>query len=180
MRSTVSWTVRADFLVRALILTSECGAQQQILAGADGNACQDAVASAVLDPGVYLVFVSPQLFGGVSCSQQWRGTLTAVPTSDNGACCFQGCPRCRILPADLCADQGGVFFGGAGSTCATVDCDPCAGDLNRDLRVDGRDLSILLATFNRGPVGDLNCDGLTDGRDLSIFLARFGTICSPR
>lgn len=179
-RSTVSWKVKADFLVQCAILNDTCGAQQTVYSAASGNACQNVIATAVLDPGTYRAFVSPQFFSGVDCSSNWQGTLTAVATADNGACCFADCPKCRIVPESLCLPEGGLFWGGVGSTCAQVNsCVPCPGDLNNDGRVDGRDLSVLLSNFGTGSGGDLNCDGLTTGQDLSVFLSNFGNICSP-
>lgn len=179
-RSTVTWTVKAQFLAQAALLNSTCGLTQTIYASATGNACQNIVVSAVLDPGTYRAFLSPQFFSGVDCGSQWTATLTAIPTNDNGACCFTDCPKCRIVPEELCLPAGGVFWGGAGSTCAQLgECEPCPGDLNSDSLVDGRDLSVLLSNFGSGAAGDLNCDGLTDGRDLSVFLSNFGNDCSP-
>ncbi len=179
-RSTVTWTVKAQFLVQAAILNDTCGAQQAILASATGNACQNVIVSVVLDPGTYRAFLSPQFFSGVDCGSNWTATLTAVATNDNGACCFFDCPKCRIVPESQCIPEGGLFWGGAGSTCAQLgNCIPCPGDLNNDNVVDGRDLSVLLAAFGSSAAGDLNCDGLTAGSDLSVFLANFGNDCAP-
>lgn len=178
-RSTVTWTIKAQFLVQAAILNDTCGSQQAVLASAVGSACQNVVVSAVLDPGTYRAFLSPQFFSGVSCDSNYYATLTATPTNDNGACCFVDCPKCRIVPEDFCLPAGGVYWGGAGSDCADVfNCVPCPGDLNNDNVVDGRDLSVLLSAFGSTSAGDLNCDGVTAGSDLSVFLANFGTDCT--
>jgi hypothetical protein len=55
------------------------------------------------------------------------------------------------------------------------------GDIDRDGRVDGRDLIILARVFgsNSGQtrylgVADFNRDGFIDGADLSILAANFG------
>jgi len=57
----------------------------------------------------------------------------------------------------------------------------CAGDANGDLKVDGMDLSAVLAKFGQemppltGP--NLNGDSIVDGSDLSILLSAFGNVC---
>ena len=45
-----------------------------------------------------------------------------------------------------------------------------AADLNRDGRVDGADLGILLKQFGGPGSADLNGDDLVDGLDLGLFL----------
>ena len=51
----------------------------------------------------------------------------------------------------------------------------CFGDLNEDARVDGEDLSSLLARWGTDdPYADLNQGGLTDGFDLSALLGAWG------
>lgn len=57
----------------------------------------------------------------------------------------------------------------------------CAGDANGDSKVDGMDLSAVLAKFGQamppmtGP--NLNGDSVVDGSDLSIVLSAFGNAC---
>lgn len=57
----------------------------------------------------------------------------------------------------------------------------CAGDINGDFRVDGRDLSVLLANFGStvapGTSGDVNNTGRVDGADISVLLSNFGNQC---
>lgn len=179
-RSIVTWKVKAEFLVQALIVGADCSSSVPVHAIAFGNACQDVLATATLDPGEYAAFVSPQYFEGVACSaSNWMGTLTVALSPDNGACCFLTCPKCRILPEDLCEAQGGVFFYGPGSTCQSSTCNPCPADLNGDLIVNNNELSILLSAFGRNGQGDMNCDGLTNFADLSILLANWGRDCRP-
>ena len=48
------------------------------------------------------------------------------------------------------------------------------GDLNADGRVDGADLSVLLAGWGSATSTDLDANGTTDGADLSILLANWG------
>ena len=36
------------------------------------------VVSAILDPGTYRAFLSPQFFSGVDCASNWTATLNAV------------------------------------------------------------------------------------------------------
>lgn len=58
---------------------------------------------------------------------------------------------------------------------------PCAGDINNDNRIDGRDLSVLLANFGAtvpaGTGGDLNASGQVNGADVSVLLSNFGNQC---
>ena len=55
---------------------------------------------------------------------------------------------------------------GQGSGCAD---DP---DVNGDGRVDGADLSVVLADWGLSETpADINCDGVVDGSDLSMVLA---------
>lgn len=50
-----------------------------------------------------------------------------------------------------------------------------SGDLNNDNVVDGLDLSVVLANWNKTTTtGDLNNDNVVDGLDLSIVLANWG------
>jgi len=177
-RSQVTWSVESEFLVQAIILTNVCGFQQQVLAVATGNACQAANATVTLDPGTYLAFVSPEHFQGVPCGSAWKGTLTATPTPENGACCFPACIGCVITTQEFCVPAGGLAFFGAGSTCAGLNCNPCAADFNGDLMVNGADLSVLLFAFGNTAAGDANCDGLTNAADLSVLLATFGRDCT--
>lgn len=57
----------------------------------------------------------------------------------------------------------------------------CAGDINNDSHVDGRDLSVFLSAFGTavqpGTSGDLNFSGRVDGSDLSVLLSNFGNAC---
>ncbi|MCH2132016.1 MAG: dockerin type I domain-containing protein, partial [Pirellulaceae bacterium] len=50
-------------------------------------------------------------------------------------------------------------------------------DLNSDGKIDGGDLTILLAAFGSDdPAADLDQDGVIDGRDLTIILANWGAV----
>jgi len=64
-----------------------------------------------------------------------------------------------------------VDFGDCSSTCE------CASDLDRNGRVDGGDLGMLLMAWG-GAGGDLTDDGMTDASDLSVLLGEWGT-CGP-
>jgi hypothetical protein len=56
----------------------------------------------------------------------------------------------------------------------------CPADFNSDGKVDGADLNILLAAWNRNlPPADLNGDGIVDGQDLTIFWSYWGA-CPER
>lgn len=51
----------------------------------------------------------------------------------------------------------------------------CPGDFNEDRKIDGQDLSTLLANWGTdNPLVDLNEDGLIDGADLSALLGLWG------
>ena len=60
-----------------------------------------------------------------------------------------------------------------------LDCDPCGADFNGDFKVDGADLSILMAAWGdcEGCPADLNGDGMVDMEDLSLLQASWG-ICA--
>lgn len=57
----------------------------------------------------------------------------------------------------------------------------CAGDVNKDRRVDGKDLQIVLSMFGQleEPFTGANFNGDTfvDGRDLSVLLSNYGAEC---
>jgi len=57
----------------------------------------------------------------------------------------------------------------------------CPGDTNGDNKVNGADLSVLLAQFGQsvapGSGADLNGDGEVNGADLSVLLSSFGSSC---
>lgn len=57
-------------------------------------------------------------------------------------------------------------------------CEYGYGDLNLDGRIDGLDLSALLAVWGIAdpPYGDLNDDGIVGGADLTAILARWGPL----
>ena len=64
----------------------------------------------------------------------------------------------------------------------TVQTDFPTGDVNRDGRVDGKDLAVLARGFGKSidedvadPDADLNQDGTIDGTDLAILVENFGT-----
>ena len=51
--------------------------------------------------------------------------------------------------------------------------DPCPGDFNQDLRVDGGDLGLMVSGWGTADY-DLTGDGLTDGADLGLMLNAWG------
>lgn len=67
-------------------------------------------------------------------------------------------------------------------TPAPPNCIQCPGDANGDNNVNGADLSVLLANFNRVVQtcsgADFNGDGVVNGADLSVLLGRFNTSCN--
>lgn len=175
-RSVVTWSVRAEFLAQALILNDDCG-DIQLFASATGNACQDIVATATLDPGAYNVFVSPQFFGDTTCGVKWYGTLSCAPTSDNGACCLSRCSCIETTEFDCLFTQFGLHFAGPGTACQQTNCNPCPADITLDGEVNTADLIQFLGSFGQDLRGDFNCSGFTDTADLTFFLARFGSTC---
>ncbi len=175
-QSVVTWTVRAEFLVQAFILNDDCN-DVFAYAGAIGNACQDVVVTATLEPGTYNAFVSPQFFQGVPCGDVWYGTLNCAPTAQNGACCLTRCSCTVTTEEDCLLNQGGFFFGGVGTTCGQFNCNPCPADMNVNGTVDTPDLVQFLGSYGRDPRGDFNCSGATDTADLTFFLSRFGLAC---
>lgn len=75
------------------------------------------------------------------------------------------------------ADLAAQFRESATAECSGLAVIPHPADLNRDMRVDARDLSVILSEFGvSGPelLADLNADTVVDGRDLSVFLSGFG------
>lgn len=56
------------------------------------------------------------------------------------------------------------------------ECQSPTGDLNQDGRIDGADLTILLAEWGSesSAFADVNADGVVDGADLTILLANWG------
>jgi len=54
-----------------------------------------------------------------------------------------------------------------------------SGDLNKDGKVDGLDLSLLLSNFGLTGEGDLNEDGIVDGGDLAGLLASWDQLPKP-
>jgi hypothetical protein len=74
--TTVTWTVRAEFAVNAAIFDFSlgCPLPAQISLG-QGQPCEDAVATATLLPGEYLLLVGPQAFGGVPCGADYTARL---------------------------------------------------------------------------------------------------------
>ncbi len=175
-QSVVTWTVNAEFLAQALILNDNC-ADQQIFAIAQGNPCQNIVATAILEPGTYNVFVSPQFFGDTTCGTRWKGTLTCAAAAGNGACCLSRCSCVVTSENDCLFNQFGIFFAGPGTTCAQTNCNPCPADINLDGLVNTADLVQFLGSFGRDLRGDFNCSGATDTVDLVFFLGRFGMVC---
>ncbi|MFM9956854.1 MAG: hypothetical protein ACKVZJ_02150 [Phycisphaerales bacterium] len=175
-QSVVTWTVRAEFMAQAFILNDNC-ADNFAYAGTIGNACQDIIVSATLEPGTYNVFVSPQFFEGVSCGDRWTGTLQCTPTATNGACCLSRCSCVVTTENDCLFNQFGIFFAGPGTTCAQTNCNPCPADINIDGIVNTFDLLQLLGSFGRDLRGDFNCSGQTNTADLTYFLNRFGRLC---
>lgn len=174
--STVTWTVRAEFLVQAFILNNEC-ADVFAYAGGLGNACQTVAVTATLEPGTYNVFVSPQFFDGVACGSKWNGTLTCTPTAQNGACCLTTCLCVETSENDCLVNQFGLYFAGPGSVCSQTNCNPCPADFNNDGIVGTADLVTLLGSFGVDTRGDINCDGVTSTPDLVAFIGRFGKPC---
>jgi hypothetical protein len=51
----------------------------------------------------------------------------------------------------------------------------CDADLNLDGKVDGADLSVILANWGHDGLGDFNQDDVVDGNDLGFLLANWGT-----
>ena len=174
-QSTVTWQVTAEFLVQIAILTDNCSSLFT-MANELGNACEPIKCSAVLNPGTYDVFVSPQFFIGTLCGSHWVGSLTAVPTTANGACCLPNC-TCTVTTQVHCQELGGISFGGNGTTCAGYNCDTCRCDLNFDGIVNTFDLAKLLSSFGLNANGDVNCDGVTNTFDLAKLLSNFGVTC---
>lgn len=94
-----------------------------------------------------------------------------------GSACLQGgCAPIIEVEAELFH----VNWNGVGSTCDDLDGDglpdecPSAGlgDINKDGRIDGADLAILLADWNlSGSLADLDGDGKVGAPDLAILLA---------
>jgi hypothetical protein len=53
----------------------------------------------------------------------------------------------------------------------------CPGDGNKDFRVDGEDLTGLLASWGEMSFYDINLDGTTDGVDLGMLLGYWNHQC---
>jgi hypothetical protein len=176
--STVTWTVKAEFLAQAIILNDNCN-DQQVFAFAQGNACQNIAATATLEPGTYNVFVSPQFFGDTTCGSKWYGTLTCAASAANGACCLTRCSCIVTSENDCLFNRFGIYFAGPGTTCAQTNCNPCPADMTGDGVVNTADLVKFLGSFGRDLRGDFNCSGATNTADLVFFLGRFGMICPP-
>jgi len=175
-RSTVTWTVTADFLVQAYILNDDCS-NIGAYAGAYGNPCQNVICSATLDPGTYNAFVAPQFFQDQPCGGPWKGTLTCAPTSDNGACCLGTC-NCVVTSESACLlELGGYYWAGPATTCAQTVCNTCPTDFTHDGTTNTADLVRLLLYFGQGPQADINCDGQTNTSDLTLLLLQFGRNC---
>lgn len=174
--SVVTWTVTADFMVQAFILNNDC-ADTFAYAGRLGNACQPVAVTATLSPGTYNVFVSPQFFNDAVCGSHWKGTLTCTPTPSNGACCLTACSCTLSSEVGCLLTLGGIYWAGAGTTCAQTNCNPCATDFNHDGITNTTDLTRLLLYFGVNGNADVNCDGQTNISDLVLLLVQFGRTC---
>ncbi len=86
-----------------------------------------------------------------------------------------------ISDSDWCGNDPDAIAGSWVDAGGNESCD-CRGDLNRDHRVDGADLSAILAAWGDcaavGCAEDLNFDGRVGGADLAILLSAWGT-CDP-
>jgi hypothetical protein len=102
------------------------------------------------------------------------GQVNPFPLCDDASCCFRICeldPFCCEVTWDAdCAAQ-------AKSQC-TLACKNCEGDLNGDGRIDGMDLSRLLALWGlQDECADIDNDGTVSGADLSTLLLKWGSPC---
>ena len=180
----VTWQLEADFMVETFILNDQCGVDLESFGLARGNACQPLTVEATLDPGTYSILVEPQFFGGVSCANsRWFGTLTAVATAANGACCI-AVDTCIETTELNCIELGGGYSAD-GVSCASVTCQiqqPCPGDFNGDNLVNAADFTILAGNFGlqSGATlqqGDANGDGKVTAADFTVLAGNFGTDC---
>jgi hypothetical protein len=65
-----------------------------------------------------------------------------------GACCVNG--QCLLVSIEQCEIATGLYYGD-GAVCDTIECEYCAGDLDKDGDVDVADLLILIAAWGICP-----------------------------
>ncbi len=129
---------------------------------------------------------------GVVAAEAGAAFQLVLIRKKNGSCfgLFGGSDYCDTAPSEGCGQSwfnilpagdelplDGVLataFSNPGTPCMRVWGAPCPGtDLDRDGRVDGDDLGMLLGEWgvNPGSSADFNDDGVVDGADLGILLA---------
>jgi hypothetical protein len=183
-KSVVTWALEANFLVETFLLNDQCGVNLESYGLARGNGCQNLTVTATLEPGTYSILVEPQFFGGIECvSAIWIGTLTTVPTADNGACCLTE-TSCVDTSPTHCAEIGGAYASD-GVFCATVNCVPvpeCPADFSGDGQINIADFNILAQNFGTASgatqaTGDATGDGAVNIADFNVLAQNFGTLC---
>jgi hypothetical protein len=132
----------------------------------DGCGSQSQVSVDVIQGGSYLVRI-----GGYQ-GAQGSGTLSAQCASSSGACCTG--QSCLVTTQAGCT---GVFQGVGStcqaSTCASLSCPTCLGDMNSDTIKDGRDIqgfvNCLLGGGANCGCGDLDGNGSVGTSDIPGF-----------
>lgn len=124
------------------------------------------------------------------CDLGWDATCVGLaetlcivvdPCEAGDGCCFSehpgaGCNRspCCSTVCDVAPSCCTVTWDESCATLAGIVC--CPGDLDGNGVVDGADLGMLLAEWNRAnSPADLDCTGAVDGADLGALLAHWGS-----
>lgn len=95
-----------------------------------------------------------------------------------GAIMSHGVAFATVIDSLVCANTGGQIVGSwvdLGGNDLLAECpSPCPGDLDDDGRIDGVDLTTLLAAWGTPGEADLDGDGVIGGSDLTILLSDWG------
>ena len=151
--TTLTLSLSSEFPAQALIFGGSCDGPFEVLLLFESILCEAPTQRQIdLPAGTWSIVVSP---GQESVSLR------------------QGF-QCALDELDDDEEPEPVYFGDR--YLLGVDCDPapCLGtaDLNGDRRVDGADLTLVLADWgsNQGSA-DIDCSGTVDGADLTLILA---------
>lgn len=173
-------TVQADasfmYVIAIERVQPDTVCQLEVIEQRAATICQTTSVTTTLEPGTYYLSIRPQSTFNTSCFlSQYTISTSAQVIESTGACCLSRCD-CQITTAEFCATAGGEF-GGVGSTCESVECNPCPTDFDGDEVVDADDFLTAIIAFGANDSADVDCDGDTDAIDFLAVLVDFGSTC---
>ena len=151
--TTLTLSLESEFPAQAVLFGGPCAGPFEVPLLFESTLCEGPAQREIVVPaGTWSIVVSP---GRESISLR------------------QGL-QCPLDELDPDEDPQPVYFGD--QYLLELDCDPepCLGtaDLNGDRRVDGADLTLVLAGWgSNGGLADIDCSGIVDGADLTRILA---------